>query len=198
MAYNGKVKYWAVAEDMVEFLRAPQLNVVSNKDFYDLVENDEFMENQSDVLDYHMVNIALGSRNERIRMAAPIYVQKDGKLSILNAGITSQGVYFCYDELSIGITNVFYILLAMTPPVSIIENKIPKEIADTYGDGCGEASTHIMPSFNWRFRFQPTFRDDKPHSCVNGSYCYHYKSLRQSQALQCCFYCALGLLRQQQ
>ncbi|CAJ0606690.1 unnamed protein product [Cylicocyclus nassatus] len=179
MAYNGKVKYWAMAEDMIEFLTAPQLNVVMNKALYDIVENDveKHHSKSNDVPAYKMVNLAMNNGNARIEMVAPIFLQRNGKLSILNAGVTSQGVYFCYDELSLGITNVFYVLLAMIPPVSIVDSKITKETADAYGDGCGEATTHIMPSFNWRFRFQPTFRDEKPTHCVSGSFCGGYKEV---------------------
>ncbi|VDK60165.1 unnamed protein product, partial [Cylicostephanus goldi] len=153
MAYDGKVKYWAMAEDMIEFLAAPQLNIVTKKTLYDIVENDvkKYHSKSNDVPTYKMVNLAIKNRNERIEMVAPMFLQRNGKLSILNAGITSQGVYFCYDEQSLGITNVFYVLLAMVPPVSIVDSKIPEEIGVTYGEGCGEAATHIMPSFNWRF-----------------------------------------------
>ncbi|VDO93849.1 unnamed protein product [Heligmosomoides polygyrus] len=124
MAYNGKVKYWAKAENMVEFLKEPQANP------------------------------------------------------------SSQGVYFCYDELSMGITNMFYVLQAMTPPVSIFDERIPEEEAQLFDDYCsGSGSVQISPSINWRFHYQPTFRDQKPPHCTNEHLCATYKEMPMAETV---------------
>ncbi|KAK6734314.1 hypothetical protein RB195_017845 [Necator americanus] len=95
------------------------------------------------------------------------------------ASPASQGVYFCFDELSTGITNLFYVLLAMVPPVSIFDSEhLSEEQKNNYGNDCSNVdSKHILPSINWRFHYQPTFHDKKPSSCTKGTLCYDYKTM---------------------
>ncbi|KAL6735116.1 hypothetical protein Aduo_005591 [Ancylostoma duodenale] len=143
MAYNGKVKYWAKAEDIGEFLEAPQMNVMSRKDLYKIVQNSEQMEDPeksfdqpvSDATSFNMVPLSSTPGSEHIQTPPPVFLQRDGRLSIIRANPRSQGVYFCYDELSVGVTNVFYLVLAMTPPVSIFDSKpLHEESMQPYGE----------------------------------------------------------------
>lgn len=195
MAYNGKVKYWAKAENMVEFLKEPQLNVMSRKELYSIVENDRTLEDPMLAYQelqkgrtrtsFNMVHIP-GGRGKTLPVALPqpVLLQRDGKLSIIRANPSSQGVYFCYDELSMGITNMFYVLQAMTPPVSIFDERIPEEEAQLFDDYCsGSGSVQISPSINWRFHYQPTFRDQKPPHCTNEHLCATYKEMPMAETV---------------
>ncbi|VDM58018.1 unnamed protein product, partial [Angiostrongylus costaricensis] len=153
MAYNGKIKYWAKAIQMDEFLKAPQVRQNSNTSRL-LNKNTK----------NHLIN-AEDNRKSVVAATNKLYLLYD-----IWANPSSQGIYFCYDEQSISNTNLFFVVLAMTPPVSIYDYD------RLYGDSCdNEKHMHIEPSFNWRFRFLPTFRDYKPSHCVKGTRCASYK-----------------------
>ncbi|EYC22864.1 hypothetical protein Y032_0016g2993 [Ancylostoma ceylanicum] len=91
MAYNGKTKYWAKVEDIVEFLKAPQMNVMTRKDLYKIVQNSEQMEDPekssdepvSDATSFNMVFLSSAAKSEPIQFPPPLFLQRDGKLSII-------------------------------------------------------------------------------------------------------------------
>ncbi|EYC22862.1 hypothetical protein Y032_0016g2992 [Ancylostoma ceylanicum] len=67
----------------------------------------------------------------------------------------------------------------MTPPVSIFDSEqLNQQSTQAQDDGCGMISlSHIVPSLDWRFRYQPTFREDKPSHCIAGTLCHDYKGM---------------------
>ncbi|KAK5986513.1 hypothetical protein GCK32_014804, partial [Trichostrongylus colubriformis] len=77
------------------------------------------------------------------------------------ASPASQGVYFCYDAQSRYYTSIFYVLMAMTPPVRMTELK------NVLADGCIEGEDHqmIRANFNWRYHFVPNVRHEAPKRC---------------------------------
>ncbi|KAK6727809.1 hypothetical protein RB195_005467 [Necator americanus] len=91
----------------------------------------------------------------------PIYIQRNGKLSIIRASPASQGVYFCYDGQSRAYTSIFYVVMAMTPPVRM------SEMANVLADGCFEEVDRklIRANFNWRYHFVPNVRHEAPKQC---------------------------------
>uniref|UniRef100_A0A1I7TDY9 Uncharacterized protein n=1 Tax=Caenorhabditis tropicalis TaxID=1561998 RepID=A0A1I7TDY9_9PELO len=109
----------------------------------------------------------------------PRYWQNEGKLSILavsepsefvnpklkfKADVRSQGVYFCYDEISRKQTSIFFVLMAMIPPVRFTTND-PLDYNDHCGSMRGEDSKKIFPSHNWRFHFLPMGDFNPPPTC---------------------------------
>ncbi|VDO21587.1 unnamed protein product [Haemonchus placei] len=185
MAYNGKVKYWAKAEKLEEFLTEPQINVLSRKDLYSIVQDNihSTAPGGTEFKPFNMVHIPGNPEGTPPTMPTPMFYQRNGKLSIIHANPSNQGVYFCYDELSIGITNLFYVVQAMTPPVSIFDSdRIPEEEMHLFDDFCStkDGSVQISPAINWRFHFQPTFRDDKPEHCTKGTVCEDYQEMTGS------------------
>ncbi|VDL78052.1 unnamed protein product [Nippostrongylus brasiliensis] len=189
MAYNGKVKYWAKAEKIYEFLKEPQLNVITRPELYSIVENDRAVEDPKiarqrrghPIVSFNMVHDPAKGYPPR-PLPQQAYLQRDGKLSIIRANPRSQGVYFCFDELSKGTTNMFYVVQTMTPPVSIVDDRIPEERQHIFDDYCSSptGSVQISPAINWRFHFQPTFRDEKPGYCTEGTGCAHYQEMRRT------------------
>nr|CDJ96008.1 Protein T22B11.1 [Haemonchus contortus] len=77
----------------------------------------------------------------------PVFIQRKGKLTILRASPASQGVYFCYDAQSRSHTSIFYVLMAMTPPVRMSEMKdVLEELPNEY---------KWMPKLNALFNHEP-------------------------------------------
>uniref|UniRef100_A0A1I7WBN1 AMOP domain-containing protein n=1 Tax=Heterorhabditis bacteriophora TaxID=37862 RepID=A0A1I7WBN1_HETBA len=147
LALNGKVKYWAVAEDVTTFLENPQVILL-------LFLSEGTQERGETTKDYKLPQ-SFGQYNQdkkytHIFKEKPVYLERDGKLSILRAGPASQGVYFCFDESSLVIL-VYYCGLEMY-------------IKTTSVDDCGHTD-FIQPSSNWRFHYQPAFRRTRPEYC---------------------------------
>ncbi|KAE9414892.1 hypothetical protein Angca_008501, partial [Angiostrongylus cantonensis] len=163
MAYNGKIKYWAKVIQMDEFLKAPQKNHMRFNFTYDL---------------HTLLSKQLFSYRPMTATSLTLFYDIRVRRNFFQANPSSQGVYFCYDEQSVSNTNLFFVVLAMTPPVSIYDYD------RLYGDSCdNEKHMHIEPSFNWRFRFLPTFRDYKPSHCVKGTRCASYKRMPFSSSI---------------
>uniref|UniRef100_W6NE31 Uncharacterized protein n=1 Tax=Haemonchus contortus TaxID=6289 RepID=W6NE31_HAECO len=159
--------------------------LLARKDLYSTVQDNTHSKTPVGTTSkpFNMVHIPGSPEGTPPTMPEPMFYQRNGKLSIIHANPSNQGVYFCYDELSIGITNLFYVVQAMTPPVSIFDSdRIPEEEMHVFDDYCStkSGSVQISPAINWRFHFQPTFRDDKPEHCTKGTVCEDYQEMTGS------------------
>ncbi|KJH51617.1 hypothetical protein DICVIV_02250 [Dictyocaulus viviparus] len=167
--FNGKMKMWGKAVNIPKFLENPKRNArlsLSNK-WSQIRNSNKTLTSSSDseIVD-RMPGVRLsdgtivyGNKLE------PYYIQRKGKLSIIHAGPSSQGVYFCYDTQSRSHTSIFYVVMAMTPPVSITEMK------EVFSDGCYDRTDKgfIRANFNWRYHFVPNVRHEMPR------HCHHHK-----------------------
>ncbi|VDO59727.1 unnamed protein product [Haemonchus placei] len=133
--FNGKMKIWGRSTKILRFLENPK---VGPKRFH-IVQNENISE-------------------MKIKDTMPEVLDKEGnKLYIMNPA--SQGVYFCYDAQSRSHTSIFYVLMAMTPPVRFIFHYlIVIQVED---------HQLIRANFNWRYHFVPNIRHEAPARCKN-------------------------------
>ncbi|VDM57335.1 unnamed protein product [Angiostrongylus costaricensis] len=113
-------------------------------------------------LDDRMPEVRLDDNTvEHKQKLEPFYIQRKGKLSIIRASPASQGVYFCYDTQSRSNTAIFYVVMAMTPPVRM------SDMEGVLTDGCYDTKDYgfIRANFNWRYHFVPNIRHEAPKQC---------------------------------
>ncbi|WKX90588.1 hypothetical protein Q1695_009438 [Nippostrongylus brasiliensis] len=152
--FNGKMKIWGKSTDILKFLENPKRNTRPR--------NISAM----DVIDRMPETLGAGGLKENALKQDTIYIQRRGKLSIIRASPASQGVYFCYDSQSRLHTSIFYVVMAMIPPVRMSEMK------DVFADGCkSTADTQLIrANFNWRYHFVPNFRRRTPNRCKKSTH----------------------------
>ncbi|CAD6198182.1 unnamed protein product [Caenorhabditis auriculariae] len=170
---NGLMKRWGYAEDISEFLVNPKRYVKIN-DLWKDVENSPnrrkgLLEQEqrsfgSNFLPEPSARTTENQWESGGQRLHPKYLQKDGKMTIFNADVRSQGVYFCYDDHSKTSTNVFYVVTAMIPPVKITTN-FPTNYNDKCAKKSGADDKMIFASHNWRYHFLPLPSLKPPPSC---------------------------------
>ncbi|CAI2351395.1 unnamed protein product [Caenorhabditis sp. 36 PRJEB53466] len=173
MAYitNGRIKRWGYSEDVDEFLLNPKQFVRVNELWEEVQNTEQFERDENELIDEENVIWYPHSRDlndtdsftSRVK-TPPRYWQNEGKLTIFGADVRSQGVYFCYDEFSRKQTVLFFVLMAMLPPVRIT-SKEPTTFTDHCGHEQGEDSSKIFPSHNWRYHFLPMGDLNPPATC---------------------------------
>ncbi|KAF1758126.1 hypothetical protein GCK72_014584 [Caenorhabditis remanei] len=169
---NGRMKRWGYSEQIDEFLLNPTQFVRVNEIWKDVQNTQNFTENKEDVDSDNIIwyphtlvtdesdkNPSFFSSKKEANFTSrskepPRFWQNDGKLTIFGADVRSQGVYFCYDEISRKQTVIFFVLIAMVPPVRFT-TKNPLDYTDHCGNNLGKDSELIFPSHNWRFHFLP-------------------------------------------
>ncbi|VDO94316.1 unnamed protein product [Heligmosomoides polygyrus] len=166
--FNGKMKIWGKSTKILKFLENPRRGTRFSYNLWSRVQNGLYAysfatRNTSLAQTIDRMPEVIASEGNRINTLKyePVYIQRKGKLTIIRASPASQGVYFCYDGQSRLDTSIFYVLMAMTPPVRMSEMK------DVLADGCIEKEDHqhIRANFNWRYHFLPNFRHEAPKSC---------------------------------
>ncbi|CAJ0592787.1 unnamed protein product [Cylicocyclus nassatus] len=145
--FNGKMKMWGKATNILKFLENPKAS--------------ESWETASSGNNFPKFSYYPDKLKINYKKLPPFYLQRNGKLSIYRASPASQGVYFCYDSQSRSHTSIFYVVMAMTPPVRM------SEMGDVLADGCKGEVDHklIRANFNWRYHFVPQVRHEAPKQC---------------------------------
>uniref|UniRef100_A0A7I4Y0Y6 Ig-like domain-containing protein n=1 Tax=Haemonchus contortus TaxID=6289 RepID=A0A7I4Y0Y6_HAECO len=168
--FNGKMKIWGRSTKILRFLENPKRGTRFSYKLWSRVENGPNAykfgpRNISEMKIKDTMPEVLDKEGNKlyIMKQEPVFIQRKGKLTILRASPASQGVYFCYDAQSRSHTSIFYVLMAMTPPVRMSEMK------DVLADGCIDKEDHqlIRANFNWRYHFVPNIRHEAPARCKN-------------------------------
>ncbi|KAE9414052.1 hypothetical protein Angca_006733, partial [Angiostrongylus cantonensis] len=137
--FNGKMKMWGKAVDVLKFLEDPKRNArLSSTKKWSQIRNDDQTYSFLQPRVLHSV--------------------------VFQASPASQGVYFCYDSQSRSHTTIFYVVMAITPPVRMSDMK------GVLTDGCYDTKDYgfIRANFNWRYHFVPNIRHEAPKQCHGG------------------------------
>ncbi|EYC33186.1 hypothetical protein Y032_0002g652 [Ancylostoma ceylanicum] len=167
--FNGKMKMWGKATNILKFLENPKRTARFSSKYWSRISNNEKLfafssknATEKEIVDWMPAVTDKNGISVNLPKKEPVYIQRNGKLSIIRASPASQGVYFCYDGQSRAYTSIFYVVMAMTPPVRM------SEMANVLADGCfEEVEDHLIrPNFNWRYHFVPNVRHEAPQECL--------------------------------